>query len=197
MVVHKAAEADFPTRFGHFRIMGFTGPDRPDGSKQEYAIVAMGLLSGEPVLVRMHSQCLTGDVFHSLRCDCGLQLEASLELIAREGRGILIYDSQEGRGIGLVNKLRAYELQDHGADTVEANLQLGFDADQRSYAMSAAILRSLGVQRVKLISNNPSKIQGLVDEGIDVTERVPCVVDSDAASERYLEVKRAKMGHLL
>lgn len=197
MVVHKAAEADFPTRFGHFRIMGFAGPDRPDGSKQEYAVLTMGGCTGEPVLVRLHSQCLTGDTFHSLRCDCGLQLERSLELIAHEGRGLLIYDSQEGRGIGLMNKLRAYELQDQGADTVEANLQLGFDADQRSYQMSAAILRLLGVQRVKLISNNPGKIQGLVDEGIEVTERVPCIVDADAASERYLEVKRAKMGHLL
>lgn len=160
-------------------------------------MLKMGALDGDPLLVRVHSQCLTGDVFHSLRCDCGLQLERTLEMIAHEGRGLLIYDSQEGRGIGLMNKLRAYELQDQGADTVEANLKLGFDADERDYAMSAAILRDLGVSRVKLVSNNPDKIRGLEQEGIVVVERVPCVIHADAPFEKYLEVKKEKMGHLL
>lgn len=150
----------------------------------------------EPPLVRIHSQCLTGDVFHSLRCDCGLQLEKTLEMISQEGRGILVYDGQEGRGIGLMNKLRAYELQDQGADTVEANLQLGFDADERSYAMAAEILRQLGATAVRLVSNNPEKIAGLEDEGVQVTERVPCIVHGDPLLERYLETKREKMGHL-
>lgn len=195
--VIKVAEADFPTRFGHFRIHGFTGPVGRNGRPQEYVAVVMGdPKAPEPPLVRIHSQCLTGDVFHSLRCDCGLQLEKTLEMISQEGRGILVYDGQEGRGIGLMNKLRAYELQDQGADTVEANLQLGFDADERSYAMAAEILRQLGATAVRLVSNNPEKIAGLEDEGVQVTERVPCIVHGDPLLERYLETKREKMGHL-
>ena len=150
----------------------------------------------EPVLVRIHSQCLTGDVFHSLRCDCRAQLEIAMESIAQEGRGLLIYEQQEGRGIGLLNKLRAYELQDQGADTVEANEQLGFEADLRGYQMPAEILTFLGVKRVRLISNNPEKIQALERVGIEVTERVPCIVEQ-AGSEKYMETKRTRMGHLL
>ncbi len=158
----------------------------------------MGDISGpEPVLVRIHSQCLTGDVFHSLRCDCRAQLEIALEAIAREGRGLLIYEHQEGRGIGLMNKLRAYELQDHGADTVEANEQLGFEADLRAYGMPPAILKHLGVRAVRLMSNNPEKIQALEQAGIRVVERIPCIAEPMGSTENYLRTKREKLGHLL
>jgi GTP cyclohydrolase II len=148
-------------------------------------------------LVRIHSQCLTGDVFHSLRCDCREQLELAIETIAREGRGLLVYELQEGRGIGLLNKLRAYELQDQGADTVEANEQLGFEADLRGYALPAAILRFFGLRAVRLMSNNPDKIQALEQAGVHVTERVPCLVTPHESSEDYLRTKKEKLGHLL
>lgn len=194
--LRKAAEADFPSRFGHFRILGFEG--REDGETEDSVVLKMGDIStAEPVLVRIHSQCLTGDVFHSLRCDCRAQLELAIETIAKEGRGLLIYEEQEGRGIGLLNKLRAYELQDQGADTVEANEQLGFEADLRAYVMPAAILQFLGVRSVRLMSNNPKKIQALENAGITVVERVPCLVDAMASTEHYLRTKREKMGHLL
>src|SRR6202142_2886235 len=152
--LHKAAEADFPSRFGHFRIYGFEG--RLDDRLEEAVVLEMGEVAGgaQAPLVRIHSQCLTGDVFHSLRCDCRAQLELALHMIADEGRGLLIYEHQEGRGIGLLNKLRAYELQDHGADTVEANLRLGFDADMRGYALPGAILNFFQVPAVRLMSNN-------------------------------------------
>ena len=161
-------------------------------------VLRMGDISGpEPVLVRVHSQCLTGDVFHSLRCDCRAQLEIALEAIALEGRGLLIYEHQEGRGIGLMNKLRAYELQDHGADTVEANEQLGFEADLRAYQMPPAILKHLGVKAVRLMSNNPEKIQALEQAGIRVVERIPCIAEPMGSTENYLRTKREKLGHLL
>jgi GTP cyclohydrolase II len=156
----------------------------------------MGDLSGAPPLVRIHSQCLTGDVFHSLRCDCRAQLELALESIAREGRGVLIYLNQEGRGIGLLNKLRAYELQDHGADTVEANEQLGFEADLRGYEMAGGILRFLGLSAVRLMSNNPEKVQAVEQAGVRVAERVPCIVAPVESTEDYLRTKREKLGHL-
>jgi GTP cyclohydrolase II len=196
LTLRKVAEADFPSRFGHFRILGFEGLD---GSEVEESVVLkMGDISGpEPVLVRIHSQCLTGDVFHSLRCDCRAQLELALEAIAREGRGLLIYEQQEGRGIGLLNKLRAYELQDHGADTVEANEQLGFEADQRAYGMPPAILQQLGVSAVRLMSNNPEKIRALEQAGIQVAERVPCIAEPSQSTENYLRTKKVKLGHLL
>jgi GTP cyclohydrolase II len=194
--LRKIAEADFPSRFGHFRIFGF---EAAAGEEYEEAVVLkMGEISGAaPLLVRIHSQCLTGDVFHSLRCDCRAQLELALESIAREGRGLLIYEHQEGRGIGLLNKLRAYELQDHGADTVEANQQLGFEADLRGYQIPAAILQFFGVQAVRLMSNNPEKIQALETAGIRVIERVPCLVDPSGSTENYLRTKKEKLGHLL
>jgi GTP cyclohydrolase II len=191
----KVAEADFPTRFGHFRIYGFEG--RTDGVLEECVVLKMGAIEGDPPLVRIHSQCLTGDVFHSLRCDCGAQLELALASIAKEGRGLLIYENQEGRGIGLMNKLRAYELQDHGADTVEANEQLGFEADLRGYALPGAILRFLGLRAVRLMSNNPEKIEALERAGVTVSERVPCLVEPMESSEDYMRTKKEKMGHLL
>jgi GTP cyclohydrolase II len=196
LVLTKIAEADFPTRFGHFRIYGFEGV--ADGQTEEAVVLRMGdLVSGDPPLVRIHSECLTGDVFHSLRCDCRSQLELSLELIAGEERGLIIYEHQEGRGIGLLNKLRAYELQDAGADTVEANEKLGFEADLRGYRMPAEILLYLGVRRVRLLSNNPEKIAALENAGIEVVERVPCVIEAHASNTGYLQTKKEKMGHLL
>ncbi|MGA2267975.1 MAG: GTP cyclohydrolase II [Bryobacteraceae bacterium] len=192
----KVAEADFPTQFGFFRIYGFEGRD---GDLTEQAVVLrMGeLASGGPPLVRIHSQCLTGDVFHSLRCDCRAQLDIALESIAREGRGLLIYEHQEGRGIGLLNKLRAYELQDQGADTVEANERLGFDSDLRSYELPGAILRYFGLKAVRLLSNNPQKVEAVERAGVEVVERVPCLADVLDTRESYLRTKKEKMGHLL
>jgi len=193
--LRKVAEADFPSRFGHFRIYGFEG--RLDGVVEESVVLVMGDITGDPPLVRVHSQCLTGDVFHSLRCDCRAQLELALETIAREGRGLLIYEHQEGRGIGLMNKLRAYQLQDQGADTVEANEQLGFEADLRGYELPAKILRHFGLRAVRLMSNNPEKIEALERAGVAVTERVPCLVAPMDSTEDYLRTKKEKMGHLL
>jgi GTP cyclohydrolase II len=194
--LEKVAEADFPTQFGFFRIYGFRG-GRTDGPDEEAVVLKMGDLAGEPPLVRIHSQCLTGDVFHSLRCDCRAQLEIALESIAREGRGLVIYEHQEGRGIGLLNKLRAYELQDNGADTVEANQQLGFDSDLRDYALPGAILRYLGLSVIRLLSNNPEKVLAVENAGVRVAERVPCLADVLDTRETYLRTKKEKMGHLL
>jgi len=195
LMLEKVAEADFPTQFGAFRIYGFRGSS---GSRIEEAVVLkMGDLDGEPPLMRIHSQCLTGDVFHSLRCDCRAQLEIALKSIAEDGRGLLIYEHQEGRGIGLLNKLRAYELQDLGADTVEANEQLGFDSDLRSYELPGAILQYFGLRAVRLISNNPEKVDAVENAGVRVAERVPCIADVVDTREAYLRTKKEKMGHLL
>ncbi len=192
----KVAEADFPTVFGHFRIYGFEG--RYAGELQEAVALKMGdIESGEPPLVRIHSQCLTGDVFHSLRCDCRAQLDLSMERIAADRRGLLIYEHQEGRGIGLANKLRAYQLQDDGADTVEANLQLGFKADHRDYGLPVDILHHFRVRAVRLLSNNPDKIAALESAGIRIAERVPCEIAPVGSSEHYLRTKKEKLGHLL
>jgi GTP cyclohydrolase II len=193
--LRKVAEADFPTRFGQFRIYGFDG--RFEETVEEAVVLCRGLLTGDPPLVRIHSQCLTGDVFHSLRCDCRAQLELALERIAEEDRGLLIYELQEGRGIGLLNKLRAYELQDQGADTVEANEQLGFKADLRSYQLPGEILRYFQLTSVRLLSNNPEKVEAVERAGIIVTERVPCIAAPLDSTETYLRTKRTKMGHLL
>jgi GTP cyclohydrolase II len=192
----KVAEAAFPTEFGAFRIYGFEGRD---GDFTEEAVaLKMGELAGTPApLVRIHSQCLTGDVFHSLRCDCRAQLEIALESIAQEGRGLLIYELQEGRGIGLLNKLRAYELQDHGADTVEANERLGFESDLRSYELPGIILRHFGLKAIRLLSNNPQKVEAVERAGVEVVERVPCLADVLDSRESYLRTKKEKMGHLL
>jgi GTP cyclohydrolase II len=194
--LEKVAEATFPSRFGLFRIFGFEGhfADRVE----EAVVLTMGELPGDPPpLVRIHSQCLTGDVFHSLRCDCRAQLEMSLEQIAAEGRGALIYEHQEGRGIGLMNKLRAYELQDHGADTVEANEQLGFEADLRSYELPGEILRYFNLGRIRLLSNNPEKVLAAERAGIEVVERLPCLIEPIDSTVGYLRTKQEKLGHLL
>jgi GTP cyclohydrolase II len=194
--LEKVAEASFPTRWGDFRIYGFAGhyPDRVE----EAVVLKMGDLDHGPApLVRIHSQCLTGDVFHSLRCDCRAQLELALGRIAGEGRGLLIYEHQEGRGIGLLNKLRAYELQDEGADTVEANERLGFESDLRSYELPGAILGSFGLKKVRLLSNNPEKVEAVERAGVEVVERIPCLVDPVESTEAYLRTKKDKMGHLI
>ncbi len=195
--LEKVAEANFPSEFGDFRIFGFRAT-LDDGRIEEAVVLRMGDLSTpEPPLVRIHSQCLTGDVFHSLRCDCRAQLEIALETIAGFGRGLLIYEHQEGRGIGLLNKLRAYELQDAGADTVEANERLGFESDLRSYVLPGAILRYFGLNAVRLLSNNPEKVQAVESAGVQVAERVPCIADALDTRAAYLQTKREKMGHLL
>jgi GTP cyclohydrolase II len=204
--VKKVADADFPTRWGHFRILGFEGTrvdPEPCGPgmtavsrKIEGAIaLVLGDIHREPPVVRIHSQCLTGDVFGSLRCDCRLQLELAMRMIAEAGAGILLYEQQEGRGIGLMAKLRAYELQDQGLDTVEANLELGFKEDLRDYGIGAQILRDLGVGEVRLLTNNPHKIESLERYGVSVT-RVPLEVTPHAGNIEYLRTKREKLGHL-
>jgi len=195
--LEKVAEADLPTEYGEFRIYGFDGHFQR--RRDEAVVLVMGNLAapGPAPLVRIHSQCLTGDVFHSLRCDCRAQLEMSLNRISEEGRGIVIYEHQEGRGIGLLNKLRAYELQDRGADTVEANERLGFQADLRNYALPAQILRYFGLSRIRLLSNNPDKMAAVERAGIQVVERVPCEAELLETREAYLRTKRDKMGHLL
>jgi len=194
--LRKIAEADFPTGFGHFRILGFQGVD---GTESEDAVVLKvgDIGTPEPLLVRIHSQCLTGDVFHSLRCDCRAQLEMSLQRIAEEGRGLLIYEHQEGRGIGLLNKLRAYELQDQGADTVEANERLGFKVDLRSYQLPGAILLYFGLDKIRLLSNNPEKVEAVERAGVTVKERIPCLVEAHDSTQSYLRTKKDKMGHLI
>jgi GTP cyclohydrolase II len=192
--VRLIAQAGLPTRYGQFRIYGFKG----NGREEEAVALVRGNLRGPRApLVRVHSQCLTGDVLTSLRCDCRAQLELSLKKIAQAPSGILLYLPQEGRGIGLMNKLRAYQLQDGGMDTVEANESLGFAADAREYEFSAKILKELGAGRIRLLSNNPDKVRQLESAGIRVVERVPCQPRISKISRSYLEIKKRKMGHLL
>ena len=201
--VKKVAEADFPTRWGAFRILGFEGTLPSAGSTSQKSKIeglvalVMGDIQAAPPLVRIHSQCLTGDVFGSLRCDCRLQLELALSRIAAEGAGILLYEQQEGRGIGLMAKLKAYELQDAGRDTVEANVELGFEADYREYELPAQVLKNLGVSQVKLMTNNPDKVAALESAGITVTERVSAEVEPQDTFAAYLRTKQEKMGHIV
>jgi GTP cyclohydrolase II len=206
--VVKIADADFPTRWGHFRILGFEGylpTPRPcceesaQHGKHVEGLVAlvMGDIHSTPPLVRIHSQCLTGDVFHSLRCDCRLQLELALGKITEEGAGILLYEQQEGRGIGLMAKLKAYELQDQGFDTVEANEELGYAADCRAFELPAEVLKLLGVSAVRLITNNPEKVAALEAGSIAVVERISAEVVPQESFEKYLKTKHEKMGHIL
>jgi len=193
-LVQDVARAELPTRNGRFTIHGFKGA----GPQDEAVALVRGKLNGKTApLVRVHSQCLTGDVLASLRCDCRAQLELSLKKISQAPSGILLYLPQEGRGIGLMNKLRAYELQDGGMDTVEANQELGFAADARDYDFSAQILKQLGAKKIRLLSNNPEKVRQLENAGIEVVERVPCQPRVHKISQSYLRTKKKKMGHLL
>ena len=193
-LVTKVADAELPTEHGVFRIHGYESLiDR----ETHLALVCGEIGTGEDVLVRVHSKCLTGDVFHSARCDCGMQLEAALQQISRAGRGVLLYLNQEGRGIGLANKLRAYALQDQGLDTVEANERLGFKPDQRDYGIGAQILRAIGVRSMRLLTNNPRKFVGLQGYGLSVSETLPLEIPASATTRKYLKVKKEKLGHRL
>ena len=192
MTIQKKAEAKLPTHWGDFSVIAFE--DEKKG--EEHLLLYIGELTNDSLL-RIHSQCLTGDTLYSLKCDCGSQLAMALEKIASEGQGMVMYMAQEGRGIGLVNKIRAYELQDQGMDTVEANEALGFAADERDYSYCKEILSSLNISSVKLITNNPRKISGLEDAGIKVTERVAVHVDPNKHNENYLKIKAEKLGHMI
>ena len=191
-LVHRVAEARLPTQVGEFRVVGY----RNDVDAHEHVALVYGDVGGDAVPVRMHSKCLTGDVFHSLRCDCGWQLHTAMQMIATAGRGVIVYLDQEGRGIGLLNKLKAYELQDKGADTVEANERLGFAPDLRNYGIGAQILLDLGVQSISPITNNPKKLVGLEGYGLKIEARVPLIAPDTAENAGYLETKRRKLGHL-
>ena len=195
-MVRKLASAEFPTRWGNFQILGFEGGEDAAARQESAVALVMGDVHSSPPLVRIHSQCLTGDVFGSLRCDCRQQLEMALAMIAKEGAGVLLYEQQEGRGIGLMAKLQAYALQDAGLDTVEANERLGFKADHREFALPAEVLKSLGIREVRLLSNNPDKVAALENAGVRVVERVPCEVSPTPQAEDYLRTKKEKLGHL-
>lgn len=192
-LVRRAVEAQLPTEYGDFQLIAYEGPHE---QSTHLALVRGEVAGQEDVLVRIHSECLTGDVFHSMRCDCGAQLQRALKMIAEEGKGALVYLRQEGRGIGLVNKIRAYKLQDQGMDTVEANLHLGFAPDPREYGVAAQILTDLGITKLRLLTNNPVKRAGLESYGLQVSGRVPLQVPSNEVNRHYLETKKAKLGHL-
>src|SRR6185295_1483325 len=194
LTVQRVAEAKLPTDWGDFRIIGY----RSTISDEDFVVLAKGELRPDvPTLVRIHSQCLTGDVFGSTKCDCGEQLHRTMEMIQEEGCGAIVYQMQEGRGIGILNKIRAYALQDEGADTVEANEQLGLAVDLREYRQCAEVLYDLGLCHVRVISNNPLKLKALEDAGLKIVERVSIEVDSGASAARYLRTKKEKLGHLL
>jgi GTP cyclohydrolase II len=193
-IVDYVTSCTLPTPWAQFTLHAFV---EHETGKEHLAMTLGDLGSGEPVLARIHSECLTGDVMFSQRCDCGAQLEGALQRIAEEGRGVLLYLRQEGRGIGLVNKIRAYRLQEAGADTVEANLQLGFHADARNYELVLPMLRQFGVDSVRLMTNNPRKLDALGRLGIDVAERVPLLVNRNAFNNSYLNTKQAKLGHMM
>jgi GTP cyclohydrolase II len=192
--VEKVAVANLPTQFGDFKIAGY----RSLISTEEFVVLIKGEMHRDvPTLVRIHSQCLTGDVFGSIKCDCGPQLHKAMEMIEAEGRGAIVYQQQEGRGIGIINKIRAYALQDEGADTVEANEKLGFQIDARTYQQCAEILFDLGLCQVRVMSNNPDKIKALEEAGLRIIERVPIEVEAKEPAAHYLRTKKEKLGHLL
>ncbi|MFN0280122.1 MAG: GTP cyclohydrolase II [Pyrinomonadaceae bacterium] len=194
ITVERVASAKLPTNIGDFMIAGY----RSTVSDEEFVVLYKGEMDGEvPTLVRIHSQCLTGDVFGSIKCDCGPQLNKAMEMIEAEGRGAIVYQQQEGRGIGIINKIRAYALQDEGADTVEANAKLGFAIDARDYQQCAEILFDLGLCKVRVISNNPDKLAALERAGLEIVERIPIEIDAEEPAAHYLRTKKEKMGHLL
>lgn len=193
MAVRFIESSKLPTPWGVFDIHGFEDPDLG----KEHVVLSLGDIGdGAPVLARIHSECLTGDALFSMRCDCGSQLQAAMETIAEEGRGAIFYLRQEGRGIGLINKIRAYKLQDEGADTVEANEQLGFGADMRDYSLLKVMCEQLGIDKVRLMTNNPRKVKALTDQGVDVVERLPLQTGQNPHNAKYLATKSGKLGHL-
>ena len=194
ITVEKVATANLPTQIGDFKIAGY----RSLTSDEEFVVLYKGQMDGDvPTLVRIHSQCLTGDVFGSVKCDCGPQLHKAMEMIESEGRGAIVYQQQEGRGIGIINKIRAYALQDDGADTVEANEKLGFAVDARTYEQCAEILFDLGLCKVKVISNNPEKLRALEEAGLKIVERIPIEIKASRPAAHYLRTKKEKLGHLI
>ena len=194
ITVEQIATANLPTQIGNFKIIGY----RSMTSNEEFVVLTKGEMKSDvPTLIRIHSQCLTGDVFGSIKCDCGLQLRKAMELIEAEGRGAIVYQQQEGRGIGIINKIRAYALQDEGADTVEANEALGFAVDARQYQQCAEILFDLGLCKVRVMSNNPDKLRALEEAGLRIVERVALEVESEQPAAHYLKIKKEKLGHLL
>lgn len=193
-LIEEIVRVDMPTKYGHFKLVAF---QEKNSSNEHLALIKGEWKSDEPVLVRVHSSCFTGDILSSLRCDCGEQLHQAMEMVEEEGKGAILYMNQEGRGIGLLNKLKAYRLQEEGMDTVEANLHLGFQTDQRDYGVGAQILRHLGITKLRIITNNPKKRVGLVGYGLEIVENVPLKVDPNPHNEKYLKTKRDKLGHIL
>jgi 3,4-dihydroxy 2-butanone 4-phosphate synthase / GTP cyclohydrolase II len=191
-IVHRQVEVNMPTNWGNFKLIDYM----VETNGQEHLVLVKGeWKKDEPVLVRMHSSCVTGDIFGSCRCDCGAQLHSSMEMIEKEGKGVIVYLNQEGRGIGLLNKLKAYKLQEQGLDTVEANVELGFKVDERDYGVGAQILRDLGVRKIKLMTNNPKKRAGLIGYGLEIVENIPIIISANPHNEKYLKTKKDKLGH--
>ncbi len=191
-LIRRIISVEMPTKYGQFELIAYEQKD----TAQEHLVLKKGNWGkDEPVLVRVHSSCITGDIFHSMRCDCGDQLQKSMEMIQNEGKGAIIYINQEGRGIGLINKLKAYKLQEQGLDTVEANIKLGFKMDERDYGVGAQIIRDIGIQKMRLMTNNPTKRAGLIGYGLEIVENVPIKTPSNKHNEKYMQTKREKMGH--
>jgi len=191
-LIEKIVTVDMPTKYGYFKLLAF---QERHSSNEHMALIKGEWKTDEPVMVRVHSSCFTGDILGSLRCDCGDQLHAAMKMVEKEGKGAILYMNQEGRGIGLLNKLKAYKLQEEGMDTVEANLHLGFQMDQRDYGIGAQILRHLGIKKLKLITNNPKKRVGLIGYGLEVVDNVPIEILSNPYNQKYLQTKRDKLGH--